>query len=465
MESTKKNLWILTEERPKNEVLFNIITKFCTDNHICWFIDSIRIIPILKDWKFTFTYEVSWPRFEKINKIFIKTVSWNSSFVDFLLFFQENEPTGDDIPIYAIEETKTDDSESRNTWIYQRASKFVYINSFFPNAKKIMLYSLQIEQKKTPTATNIFGTKCLITLWVEILWKKQEKLLNPFTSIDELIAFKNSIKAHEGNVPILLKKEWDKIYISWRLWKANSLSYDPNIWALSLISATLRKLWWKGRIIITEHWLSQRHVWCKNKFVQIANKIWIELNWLSVPEAKEINEYWHYETKWEKLWTIFIDLIVENFTWWYPIYANHAGAERWYFLTSEWKSITIPKYLDKEKYKAWDKTQIIYIPDIVLLDVERLEIINVEWKTYENRLQWIKELDNYDPIENFFIKPSYPKYKIIRTVVVYWSCKEEIVEIEIWFMLNEQWKLILWIKAPDLFREAVKNVLDFRKSN
>lgn len=148
MGTSKKNLWILTEERPKNEVLRNIISKFCIDNHISWFLDNIRIIPILKNWKFSFTYELIWSRFEKINKIFIKTVSWNSSFVDFLVFYQENEPVEWDIPEYAIEETKTDDSESRNTWVFQRASKFVYIDSYFPNTKKVMLYNLQIEQKK-----------------------------------------------------------------------------------------------------------------------------------------------------------------------------------------------------------------------------------------------------------------------------------------------------------------------------
>ena len=32
-------------------------------------------------------------------------------------------------PIYAIEETKTDDKESRNTGVYQRCSKFIFISS------------------------------------------------------------------------------------------------------------------------------------------------------------------------------------------------------------------------------------------------------------------------------------------------------------------------------------------------
>jgi hypothetical protein len=44
---------------------------------------------------------------------------------------------------------------------------------------------------------------------------------------------------------------------------------------------------------------------------------------------------------------------------------------------------------------------------------------------------------------------------------LYGSQAEEIIEIEIGFLLNENGKLILGIKAPKLFREAIKNLLDF----
>jgi hypothetical protein len=55
----------------------------------------------------------------------------------------------------------------------------------------------------------------------------------------------------------------------------------------------------------------------------------------------------------------------------------------------------------------------------------------------------------------------YPKYKIIRTVVLYGGTEEKVVEIEVGFLLNENGDLVLGIKAPALFREAIKNLLDF----
>ena len=44
-----KNLWILTEERPKRDVIHNILFKFSKDNEIPCFIDTIRILPILNN--------------------------------------------------------------------------------------------------------------------------------------------------------------------------------------------------------------------------------------------------------------------------------------------------------------------------------------------------------------------------------------------------------------------------------
>ena len=139
----KRNLWILTEERPKNEVIGAIIEKFAKDYKIACFINDIKILPMVDDSKsFLFSYEVKGLDSNFVDKVYIKIVSGYSSFVDFLVFYQDQEPTNDDTPIYAIEETKTDDSESRNTGVYQRASKFVYIEYYYPDIRKIMLYSL-----------------------------------------------------------------------------------------------------------------------------------------------------------------------------------------------------------------------------------------------------------------------------------------------------------------------------------
>ncbi|MBT3392489.1 MAG: hypothetical protein HN833_02490 [Elusimicrobiaceae bacterium] len=457
------NLWILTEERPKKKVLETMLSEFAKDKKIGAFGSKLQILPILKNGEFNFTYEVIGFRCNIVDKIYIKIVSGYSSFVDFLVFHQEKEPTQKDTPLYIIEETKTDDKESRNTGVYQRCSKFVLIEKYYPNVKKIMLYNLQVEQKEKPTKTSIFGTRLLLTLGVEILGKKLDKnIFKPFTSVEELIKVKSEMKKpNKTNVPILINKKCLRITVSGRLFKSNGLSYDPNIGALSIISAVLRKLGWNRNITITHHGLKQKHLTPGNKFISIANDLGINIDGLKVPKSKENKLYWKYDKDGEKLGTIFIHIVVDNFTKGESIFENHAGCEKGYFLTAKGEHIPLQKYSDREKYKAGDKSKIVHIPDLILIDFDRSEIINIEGKKYQFRANGIQELKNYNYIEKNYIKKHYPKFKIKRTVILYGSTTEKIIEIEVGFLLNENGKLVLGVKAPDIFKEAIKNLIDF----
>jgi len=460
-----KNLWILSEERPKAEVICRILKIFAKDNNIASIMDPIRILPILNEEEtFIFLYEVIGFHSPKINKIYLKLVSGYSSFVDYLIFYQNNEPIASDIPLYAIEETKTDDSESRNTGVFQRATKFIFIDFYYKNIKKIMLYNLSVQQKKKPTDTNVFGTRCLLTLGVKIIGKELDpKIFKPFTDIDELIMFKNTMKpAPKGNIPILINKQIDQIQISGRLVKSCGLSHDPNIGALSLIAAVLRKLGWRKRIIITQHCLKQENLTSNNKFIKIANMLDIEIENLKVPQLSINPEYWKYETESEKIGTIFIHVTVNSFSNSKTIFENHAGCEKSYFITKDGEPIPLGKYSDRKAYKNGDKRKIISIPDLILLDIKRFKIINIEGKKYELREKAIEDLKNYDEIEKIYIQRHYPEeYKIVRTVVLYGGDEENVYETEIGFLLNKRGVLVLGKKPPELFNDAIKNLRDY----
>mgnify|MGYP002508962906 CR=1 FL=1 len=66
-----------------------------------------------------------------------------------------------------------------------------------------MLYSLQVEQKEKATETNIFGTKCLLALGVEILGKKVEQNLEAFKK-----AFNDYIFANYSSADFVYAKNW-----------------------------------------------------------------------------------------------------------------------------------------------------------------------------------------------------------------------------------------------------------------
>ena len=327
-----------------------------------------------------------------------------------------------------------------------------------------MLYNIQVEQTESPTETSIFGTRLLLTLGVEILGKTLPKnIFCPFGSIDELIALKASMrKPPAGNIPINITKTDNKISISGRLFKSDSLAHDPNIGALSIIAKVLRVLGWKDVIEITHHGLSQQHIKATNKFIKIASKLKLSLEGLRMPSVDFSQDaYWRYDLEGEKLGTIFIHIVIESFTSGYSIFENHAGCERGYFFTKEGNPIVLAKYADKEKYKNGDKDQIVHIPDLIVIDFDRSEIINIEGKKYEFKQNGIDELNNYDAIEKNYIAVHYPEFSIIRTVVLYGGTSNIIIEIEVGFLLNRNGKLILGIKAPEIFKLAINNLLDY----
>ena len=452
-----KNLWILTEERPKQEVISTIVEKFAVDRHLGFSSrDPVHILPIISNGRFTFTYQVNGICCEDVNTIFIKSVSGGSSFVDFLVFYQDECPSPSDEPIYAIEETKTDDKESRNTGVYQRCSKFVFINFYYPHVKKIMLYNLKVGQAGESTDTYIFGTRMLMTFNVEILGKQLDpNIFKPFETLEELIELKNRMQPPRSkkNIPIRIRQEVNHITISGQLIKSGQLAHDPNIGALTMISQCLRILGWDNDIIITKHGLAQGNVGKNNKFLRIANQINIGLEGVTVPHSELPKAYWKYTTETEKLGTIFIHLLVEAFTNAYAIYENHAGCERGYFETP------LGEYLALEKYLDGDKSQQVFIPDLILFDGDRNEIIIIEGKTFEKRKEGIEQLGNYDLLENAYIRRHYNPQQIIRTVVTYGSQETDITEPEIGFMLNKDGIPVLERQAPQIFTDAVNNML------
>ena len=70
------------------KVLNFIIKRFLQDKKFCAFIDNLKILPIIENEKFTFCYEVAGVECKQFNKIYLKIIIGNSSYVDYLVFFQ-----------------------------------------------------------------------------------------------------------------------------------------------------------------------------------------------------------------------------------------------------------------------------------------------------------------------------------------------------------------------------------------
>lgn len=453
------NLWLLTEERPKPSVINQIIEMYCNDfNDKIILRDEIKIKPIIINGFFKFVYKIEGLAVGKAADIFIKTVSGNSSFLDFLLFKQKAEPiegnSGDNL-IMAIEETKTSDDESRNTGVYQRGSKFVYITPYYKNVRLYMLYNEELEARteKKPSDTSVFGTNILLTLGVTVIGKDISRWFKPFETLDELIAFKAGMrKPPAGNVPITITKYNNRIEISGRLAKpsnAGNIGHDPNIGALSMIAACIRKLGWTNDIVVTLHGVTQSyvdHTHGKNKFLYICNILGMRLDGIKMPKHVVLPDlYWHYEKRSEKMADILLH-VQTMYHGMYCVYENHAGCERGYFRTKTGKLITLPK----KDHKGIN----LYLPDVVLYDDATNYILLVEGKMLSTLQLGIKEIENYDSIEQEYIYPEYKNVTIMRCVSIFGGNCTAIPHEKVLFYLSENGRILINKNAPQCIKRC-----------
>lgn len=451
------NLWLLTEERPKPSVINQIVEMYCKDfSDKITVREEIKIKPIITEGVFKFVYKVEGLSVAGAADIFIKTVSGSSSFLDFLLFKQENAPTEgstQDNLIMAIEETKTSDDESRNTGVYQRGSKFVYITPYYRNVKLYMLYNEELEarEEKKPSDTSVFGTNILLTLGVTIVGKDISRWFKPFSSLDDLIRFKAGMrKPPAGNVPITITKYPDRIEVSGRLAKpadAGNIGHDPNIGALSMISACIRKLGWDKDIVVTLHGVTQTYVYQtkgKNKFLYICSILGMRLDGIRMPSRVALPElYWHYEKKSEKMADILLH-VQTMYHGMYCVYENHAGCERGYFRTKAGRLVTLPK---KDR-----KGINLYLPDVVLYDEDTNFILLVEGKMLSTLQQGLEEIKNYDSIEQEYIYPEYGNVTIMRCVSIFGGNCRSIPHEKVLFYLADDGRIIINNNAPQCIK-------------
>lgn len=457
---TNDNIWILTEERPKNHVVLKILELYAKD-----FDDTISenelgisIEPIIESGIFKFTYEVKNVSVKKANKIYLKTVSGSSSFFDFLLFKQPDAPTEGsslEIPLMAIEETKTGDDESRNTGVSQRGSKFVFIDEFYPDTKTYMLYNEEhsVDADRKPSDTSVFGTNILLTLGATIVGKDTERWFKPFKSVDEIIKFKSSMrKPPAGNVPIEITKFEDHIEISGRLSKpanAGNIGHDPNIGGLSMISKCLRVLGWDKDIIITLHGVSQDYVDRtngKNKFLYICNRLNMRLDGIKMPTNTSLPEkYWHYEMSSEKVASILLHMVCSKYGM-SCVYENHAGCERGYFWTKDRKEKTLPK---KDKHG-----NNLLLPDVVLFDEATMQILLVEGKKLTTLQNGIDEIQGYDSIEEDYINKYYPGCSVLRCVSIFGGTQKGQLHPDVLIYVNINGQIFINPTAPQCVRSA-----------
>jgi len=360
----------------------------------------------------------------------LRLVKGHGSFVDYVVYDHANPVEATSVPVLLMESTKTDDKDSRNTAINQRFTKFAVARQRYPTAPLVLFFNA-VHTSTTPTS--LFGRRLLSTFGVGIFdVSGTDHSAPPFTTVDELMVAKNTMKEKAGNVSVKISQPTPHCYaISARLTNGahKTISHDPNKGFLTGIATALFALDSAASFRVTEHGVDL------TKLVKTDDKFWyansrydmrLEGSELTTLNKAGKTVYWNPETQSEKAATILFQNRMES-SGNRVIYHNHSSSARSFFLDPAGASFAVPKT--------------ITIPDLVYVNTELKKLYICEGKIEKCLALGTKQLDEQGPFMEYAQK-YYPHYTIERGLCLYASSLEKVPTLQaatkypIWFVLD-----------------------------
>ena len=355
----------------------------------------------------------------------IKLFKGKTSSVDYMLFNGDVDLTKGNAgeALVILESTKTTDSASRNSAVYQRITKFTTFMTMYPDFKgiKVMFWCNSIWKDKL-TLTAMVGMRLMDTLNIKmyslntgtIINIKDTYTITPYYSRDDIIESKNAIPCRKNNQSIRLSRVNDNIYISLKLDQgkgklSGKMSNDPNVGFLSAVINAFEKVSEyrknKNKYIIKNHNIKQNYFdkSPKSKLWYSINDISIEFEDCIIKNRPELpKQYFTLESNMtEKLATILYDWVSPHET----IFSNHGGCELTCIKGHNSSSINVGQKMSR--------------PDIVFRNDERKEIEIIEGKLEKELGKGIKQLSNTH-LEGFIgqVNKLYPDYTIKKGLCI-----------------------------------------------
>jgi len=426
MNQESTNYTICTEENPQlGEVQF--ILNYL---HVNATVTSIAASVTGDSWDGSFEVITDQPNVS----ISLRLVKGHGSFVDYIVYQEKDPKEESSMPVLLVESTKTDDSESRNTSINQRFTKFAVARQRFPTTPLVLYFN---KENKATTPTSVFGRRLLATFGVEAYDTEKNILLETpaFTSVAELLQAKNAIREKAGNVSVKIAELSPHHYqIRAKLSKGANLTvcHDPNKGLVTGIASAIYELDSEASFVISDHGVDTSKLRNSDKFWYANNRydLRLEGSELSSKGVKGAMVYWTFETQSEKSSTILFQNCMEM-AGKSVLYHNHSSSARSYFVDSEQKNHAIPK----------DVT----IPDLVLADHTTKKIYICEGKIKKDVAMGARQLDNLTKFIDY-IQPLYPSYSIEKGLCVYVPKLTDVAALQptlsypIWFGLDAQGK-------------------------
>jgi len=411
---------ILTEEYPQEEDVAWILTHLRGS-----IVDTVRYEHCLDDeglWSFKLGLKC-------IPDVFIEFIAPGGSMCDYIVL--ENGA-----PILLVEATQTTESESRNSCLGQRVTKFVVARKYYPNVPFVFLYS---QRPSYNTDTAMLHAKIYKTHGIPVYYRDEPfddmlQDIEAFDNVNELIYKVNYMRKKKGNVPIQIFQTGEfTFFINARLSKGSGrhISHDPNIGIVSILAATIKSFVSNCRITVTSHGVDRlcrpdHKFMIANRDVNLTLEGFEYMTTLCTPLKGSYYRKLHGTTS-EKLATILLHELAYTTNGSSILFHNHAGGARSKFKTPE-HNISVPKKMS--------------IPDLVIKMNHKIYIIEGKYG-YAGYDAAVKQLGGLEDFENL-IKEHYPESIIEKGVCLSVPELEKIKRTPILFFAIDKKGAILW---------------------
>ena len=382
---------ILTEEYPQEEDVAWILSHLRGS-----VVDTVRYEHCLDDdglWTFQL-------RVKGEPNVFIEFIKPGGSMCDYIVL--EN-----DHPILLVEATQTTESESRNSCLGQRATKFVVARKYYPDVPFVFLYS---QRPSYNTDTAMLHAKIYKTHGIPVYYRDDPfddllKDIEAFDNVNELIYEVNYMRKKEGNVPMQIFQTGEFTFVlNARLSKGlgRQISHDPNIGIVSILAMTIKSFVPNCTITVTSHGVDKlcrpdHKFMIANRDVNLTLEGFEHVTTLGTPLKGAYYKKLTGAVS-EKLSTILLHALAytNGFS---ILFHNHAGGARSKFRAPD-KNISVPKEMN--------------IPDLVI-KMNR-EVYIIEGKSgdggYDAAVQQLGGLTEFEKL----VKEHYPESIIEKGV-------------------------------------------------
>lgn len=466
----KNNLWILTEEKPNNDVFIRILEQLQVQEGWSMTLvkSKVRLLPLTTgDDRFSFTYQLLGVKSRHFEKIYVRLYTGQCGVLDYQVYLKREQPQLTDKPIAYFETIRREDLT--NTLMMLRTAKFAQCRRYvdkpahqyllFIDPKELSLVALPLRK------STVLALRLMKTIGVEILDDHPMfDDIHPFTDLIEMMDTVNIIStprfATNARLRYMQIGSSPQAIISAVLLKAGVPGHLYNIALVGSLGCALRDLGWDQEIVIIDTGLDEvmtlKH---PNRLVLFMEAFGLIINAVTL-KAPRTPPMWQYDHHTKRIVSFFMQVLMERYSPMKLVFDHHHGCEESWFIKQDGYKLEIDA---AEPNEASSKRTIkkMELPDLAYWDPTTHDALLMCAQPWSTRWLAYKRLSALESFQKRYLEKLYPCERIQTIAIVSGSMKHHSPLATFGFILNDDGALIIEKGCPKPIQDICQAMLHY----